>query len=41
MDLRDKLTGVQVTLQLASQHAAMAVTGNREQSIIMKYGFPD
>jgi hypothetical protein len=41
VDLRDRLTGVQVTLPLASQHAALAVIGKREKSVVAKYGFPD
>ena len=39
IDLRDKLTGVRLTLQLPAQHAAMAVIGKREKRAIGKYGF--
>jgi hypothetical protein len=39
VDLRDKLTGVQVSLPLASQHAAMAVIGKKEKAVVARYGF--
>jgi hypothetical protein len=39
IELRDKLTGTRLSLTLASQHAAMAVLGRREKSVIAKYGF--
>jgi hypothetical protein len=39
IDLRDKLTGTRLTLQLAAQHAAIAVIGKKEKSVIAKYGF--
>jgi len=39
VDLRDKLTGVQLTLQLPSQHAAIAVIGKQQKSVVAKYGF--
>jgi hypothetical protein len=39
IDLRDKLTGVRVTLHLPAQHAAIALIGIREKTILAKYGF--
>jgi hypothetical protein len=39
IDLRDTLTGTRLTLPLASQHAALAVIGKQEKSVIAKYGF--
>jgi hypothetical protein len=39
IDLRDKLTGVRLTLQLPAQHAAIAVVGKREKNVVAKYGF--
>lgn len=39
IDLRDKLTGVRLSLQLPSGHAALAVIGKKQKSIIVKYGF--
>ncbi len=39
IDLRDKLTGTRLTLQLPAQHAAIAVIGRREKSVVAKYGF--
>ena len=39
IDLRDKLTGVRLTLQLPSQHAAMAVIGKQQKAIVARYGF--
>jgi hypothetical protein len=39
IDLRDKLTGVRLTLQLAGQHAALALIGKQEKRVISKYGF--
>lgn len=39
VDLRDKLTGARLTLQLASQHAAIAVIGKKEKAVVAKYGF--
>lgn len=39
VDLRDKLTGVRLTLQLPSQHAAIAVIGKQQKSVVAKYGF--
>ena len=37
--LRDGLTGASLTLQLAAQHAAIAVIGRKEKAVIAKYGF--
>jgi hypothetical protein len=39
IDLRDKLTGVRLSLQLPAQHAAIAVIGKHEKSVVAKYGF--
>jgi len=39
IDLRDSLTGARVTLKLPAQHAAFAVIGKREKSVVAKYGF--
>lgn len=39
IDLRDKTTGVRLTLQLPSQHAALAVIGKKEKTVVARYGF--
>jgi hypothetical protein len=39
IDLRDKLTGVRLSLVLPAQHAAIAVIGKREKGVVAKYGF--
>jgi hypothetical protein len=39
IDFRDKLTGTQLTLQLSSQHAAIAVIGKKEKTVVAKFGF--
>jgi hypothetical protein len=39
IDLRDKLTGARLSLQLPAQHAALAVIGKREKGVVAKYGF--
>jgi hypothetical protein len=39
IDLRDKLTGARLTLLLPAEHAAIAVIGKREKSVVAKYGF--
>jgi len=39
VDLRDKLTGVRLTFQLAGQHAAVALIGKEKKSVIARYGF--
>jgi hypothetical protein len=39
IDLRDKLTGVKLTLKLPAQHAALAVIGKQEKRVVAKYGF--
>jgi hypothetical protein len=39
IDLRDKLTGVRLALQLPSGRAAIAVIGKKQKSVIAKYGF--
>jgi hypothetical protein len=39
IDVRDKLTGVRLTLRLRAQHAALAVVGKRGKSVVARYGF--
>jgi len=39
LDIRDKQTGVHVTLRLPAEHAAMALIGKQEKSILARYGF--
>jgi len=39
IDLRDKTTGVQVTLNLPAEHAALALVGKKEKTVVAKYGF--
>lgn len=39
IDVRDKLTGVRFSLQLSSQHAAIALISKKNKSVIAKYGF--
>ena len=39
IDLRDKATGVRLTIPLQSQRAALALIGRREKKVIAKYGF--
>ncbi|HXY24503.1 MAG TPA: hypothetical protein VEI73_07615 [Candidatus Acidoferrum sp.] len=39
IDLRDSLTGARLTLKLPAQHAALAVIGKQEKSVIARYGF--
>ena len=39
IDLRDKTTGVRLTLQIPSQHAAIAVIGKKEKTVLARYGF--
>jgi hypothetical protein len=39
IELRDKLTGARLTVALAGQHAAIAVIGKKEKSVVAKYGF--
>ncbi len=39
IDLRDKSTGVRITLNLAGEHAALALVGTKEKAVIAKYGF--
>ncbi len=39
IDLRDKLTGTRLTLQLPAQHAAIAVIGKKEKAVVAKIGF--
>ncbi len=39
IDLRDKLTGVGLSLQLPAGHAALALIGKQQKSLIAKYGF--
>jgi len=39
IDLRDKATGARLNLRLSAQHAALAVIGKREKTVVAKYGF--
>jgi hypothetical protein len=39
IDLRDKATGVRITLNLHAEHAALALVGKKEKAVIAKYGF--
>ena len=39
IDLRDAATGVRLTLKLPAQHAALALIGKQEKSVLAKYGF--
>jgi len=39
IDLRDRTTGLRLTLALQGQHAAMALIGRREKAVLAKYGF--
>jgi hypothetical protein len=39
VDLRDKRTGVQLTVPLAGQRAAIAVIGKKGKAVIARYGF--
>jgi hypothetical protein len=39
IDLRDNFTGVRFSLQLPSQHAAIALISKKNKSVIAKYGF--
>jgi hypothetical protein len=39
IDLRDKTTGVRLTLPIPSQHAAIAVIGKKEKTVVSRYGF--
>jgi hypothetical protein len=39
IDLRDAITGVRLSLKLPAQHAAMALIGKREKTVLAKYGF--
>ena len=39
IDLHDKLTGTRLTLQLKGQHAALALIGKQQKSVVAKYGF--
>jgi hypothetical protein len=39
IDLRDKVSGVRLQLQLAAQHAAIALIGKRNKTVLAKYGF--
>jgi hypothetical protein len=39
VDLRDTLTGVRLTIPVASQHAALAVIGKQGKKVVAGYGF--
>ena len=39
IDLRDKLTGVRLSMRLPGQHAALAVVSKMDKAVVAKYGF--
>jgi hypothetical protein len=39
VDIRDKSTGTKLTFTIRAQHAALALIGKREKTVIAKYGF--
>ena len=39
IDLRDKATSARLTVQIPSQHAAIAVIGKKEKAVVARYGF--
>jgi hypothetical protein len=39
INIRDEATGLQLSIPLAAQHAAIAVIGRKEKSVVAKYGF--
>lgn len=39
VDLRDKSTGVRLSVKLVAQHAAMALIGRQKKAVLAKYGF--
>jgi hypothetical protein len=39
VDLRDKVTGTRLSLDLRAQRAALALVGKRSHAIVAKYGF--
>jgi hypothetical protein len=39
VDLRDGRTGVRLALKLAAEHAAVALIGKKEKSVLARYGF--
>jgi hypothetical protein len=39
VDLRDKVTGVRLTLELPAQHAALALISKQSKNVIARYGF--
>jgi len=39
IDLRDKVTGARLHLQLSGQHAALAVISKKTKTVVAKYGF--
>jgi len=39
INLRDKSTGVRLSLRLAGQHAALALIGKQKKTVLAKYGF--
>jgi hypothetical protein len=39
IDVRDKSTGTRMTFTLPAEHAALALIGKKEKSVIAKYGF--
>jgi hypothetical protein len=39
INLRDKSTGVRLSLRLVGQHAALALIGKQKKTVLAKYGF--
>jgi hypothetical protein len=39
VNLRDQTTGVQLTMTLRAEHAAIAVIGKKDKKVVAKYGF--
>jgi hypothetical protein len=39
IDLRDKATGVRISLNLPAEHAALALVGKKEKAVTARYGF--
>jgi hypothetical protein len=39
INLRDQITGAQLTFSLPAEHAAIAVVGKKEKRVVAKYGF--
>jgi hypothetical protein len=39
VELRDRTTGAELNFLLPGEHAALALVGKKEKSVIAKYGF--